>query len=69
MRKTKKLFEMKIEKYQRLIQTVNTSLEYTTKGENMDHKVMFKGFESAEEWKQSLAEQIRTGIRQVKKIT
>lgn len=35
----------------------------------MDHKVMFKGFESAEEWKQSLAEQIRTGIRQIKKIT
>lgn len=47
----------KIEKYQRLIQTVNTSLEYTRKGENMDHKVMFKGFESAEEWKQSLVEQ------------
>ncbi|WP_369340710.1 MerR family transcriptional regulator [Bacillus subtilis] len=57
LEKQKKLFEKKIEKYQRLIQTVNTSLEYTRKDENMDHKVMFKGFESAEEWKQSLAEQ------------
>lgn len=35
LEKQKKLFEKKIEKYQRLIQTVNTSLEYTRKGENI----------------------------------
>lgn len=57
LEKQKKLFEKKIKKYQRFVQTVNTSLEYTRKGENMDHKVMFKGFETADEWKQSLAEQ------------
>lgn len=57
LEKQKKLFEKKIKKYQRFVQTVNTSLEYTRKGENMDHKVMFKGFETSNEWKQSLAEQ------------
>ncbi|QPZ43218.1 MerR family transcriptional regulator [Bacillus halotolerans] len=57
LEKQKKLLEKKIKKYQRFVQTVNTSLEYTRKGENMDHKVMFKGFETADEWKQSLAEQ------------
>ncbi|MED4802894.1 MerR family transcriptional regulator [Bacillus atrophaeus] len=57
LEKQKKLFEKKIEKYQQLIETVKTSVDYTRKGECMDNKLMFKGFETAEEWKQSLGEQ------------
>lgn len=51
------LFEKKIEKYQQLIETLKLSLEYTRKGESMDNKLMFKGFETEEDWKNSLAEQ------------
>jgi hypothetical protein len=33
------------------------SLNYTRKGENMENKLMFKGFETEEEWKNTLEEQ------------
>ncbi|MGX6445696.1 MerR family transcriptional regulator [Neobacillus sp. K501] len=51
------LFEKKIEKYQQLIYTLKVSLDYTKKGERMDNKLMFNGFETEEDWKNSLAEQ------------
>lgn len=51
------LFEKKIEKYHQLIKIIKVSLEYTKKGENMDNKLMFKGFETEEEWKNALEKQ------------
>jgi DNA-binding transcriptional MerR regulator len=57
LEKQKRLFEMKIERYQQLIHTINLSIDYTKKGENMDNKLMFKGFESEEEWQNALEEQ------------
>lgn len=57
LEKQQALFKNKIEKYQQLIQTLKISLEYTRKGESMDNKLLFKGFETKEDWKNSLAEQ------------
>lgn len=51
------LFEKKIERYHQLIKTIKCSLNYAKKGEIMDNKLMFKGFESEEEWKNALEEQ------------
>lgn len=52
-----KLFEKKITRYWQLIQTINMSLDYTRKGENMDNRLLFKGFETEEEWKTAMKEQ------------
>lgn len=51
------LFEKKIERYHQLIKTIKSSLHYAKKGEIMDNTLMFKGFESEEEWKNVLEEQ------------
>lgn len=51
------LFEKKILRYQQLIETIKCSFEYAKKGEKMDNKLMFKGFETEEEWKNALEEQ------------
>ncbi|WP_102273877.1 MerR family transcriptional regulator [Cytobacillus massiliigabonensis] len=51
------LFEKKIWRYQQLIKTITRSIEYTKKGEKMDNTLMFKGFETEEEWKNALEQQ------------
>lgn len=57
LEKQRKLFEKKITRYWQLIQTINMSLDYTRKGENMDNRLLFKGFETEEEWKNAMKEQ------------
>ncbi|MFE8697740.1 MerR family transcriptional regulator [Cytobacillus sp. FJAT-53684] len=57
LEKQKILFERKIERSHQLIQTIKRSLEYTRKGESMDNKLMFKGFETEEEWQHALEDQ------------
>ena len=57
LEKQKMLFERKIERSHQLIQTIKRSLDYTRKGESMDNKLMFKGFETEEEWQHALEDQ------------
>ncbi len=58
LEKQRTLFMKKIDRYQQLIQTIDMSLNYTRKGENMDNQLMFKGFGSKDEWKDALEEQV-----------
>jgi DNA-binding transcriptional MerR regulator len=51
------LFEKKIQRFNQLIQTLNLSLDYTRNSQNMDNKLLFKGFETEEDWKNALEEQ------------
>ncbi|MGN7399182.1 MerR family transcriptional regulator [Cytobacillus praedii] len=57
LEKQRELFEKKIERYQQLIQTIKTSVDFTRKGENMDNQLLFKGFKTEEEWKNAMEEQ------------
>ncbi|WP_099159066.1 MerR family transcriptional regulator [Virgibacillus ndiopensis] len=58
LKKQEELFAWKIERYQQLIHTIKNSIDYTRKGENMDNKLMFKGLDTEDEWKNALEEQI-----------
>ncbi|MGG4039805.1 MerR family transcriptional regulator [Heyndrickxia ginsengihumi] len=53
----KKLLQSRIKKMERLIDTIDQSIWYTAKGEHMDQKEMFKGFNTSEEWTDALQEQ------------
>lgn len=42
---------------EQLVETIDESIRCTMKGESMDKKEMFKGFNSEEEWAEALTEQ------------
>ncbi|MGE6256428.1 MerR family transcriptional regulator [Heyndrickxia sporothermodurans] len=42
---------------ERLIQTIDQSIQLARKGEHMDQNAMFKGFQTKEEWEDALSEQ------------
>lgn len=53
----KELLLARKQRLDRLIQTLNESIDCTMKGEVMDKTEMFKGFDSEKEWMEALAEQ------------
>lgn len=57
LEKQKELFLQKLERYTKLLETLNLSLDYSRKGENMDKHLLFKGFNTEEEWQAALEEQ------------
>ncbi|MFC4617737.1 MerR family transcriptional regulator [Camelliibacillus cellulosilyticus] len=52
----KRLLLARVERTERLLQTLNDSITAAAKGERMDQIAMFKGFKSEEEWRGALAE-------------
>ncbi|GKU83052.1 MerR family transcriptional regulator [Niallia sp. NCCP-28] len=57
LEKQKELFLQKLDRYAKLLKTLNLSLDYSRKGENMDKHLLFKGFNTEEEWQTALEEQ------------
>lgn len=53
----KKLLLSRIQRMEQLVETIDESIRCTMKGESMDKKEMFKGFNSEEEWAEALTEQ------------
>ncbi|MFD1677484.1 MerR family transcriptional regulator [Alicyclobacillus fodiniaquatilis] len=55
--KQKDLLLARKQRLEQLIQTMDESIDSTAKGERMDKKKMFKGFQHEDEWRDALAEQ------------
>jgi DNA-binding transcriptional MerR regulator len=53
----KKLLLARIKRMERLMQTLDQTISLTAKGAGMDHKEMFMGFGSEDEWKEALSGQ------------
>lgn len=53
----KKQLEARSQRLERLVDTLDESIRQARKGELMDKKALFKGFENEEEWKAALADQ------------
>lgn len=53
----KYLLEQKIDRFKELIKTINASIKSVKEGVDLDMEIMFKGFETEEEWQDALKEQ------------
>lgn len=54
--KQKELLEHKMQRFKGLIETITSSIQSAQEGADIDMEMMFKGFESEEEWKEVLQE-------------
>ncbi|NMD72831.1 MerR family transcriptional regulator [Bacillus sp. DNRA2] len=53
----KQLLLQKITRFNRLVETINVSIDSAEKGVELEMEKMFKGFETEQEWEQALQEQ------------
>ena len=53
----KELLEQKIDRFKGLIKTINSSIKSIKEGVDLDMEMMFKGFETEDEWREALKEQ------------
>lgn len=53
----KNLLQARIKRMEKLVQTIDQSIQYTAKGEIMDQSNMFNGFRNRKEWNEALSEQ------------